>query len=98
MNHLQRQVADFVDHYQLEADLSYRVLDLASETGELAKEILKSTGYGKESFRVHDNWSRGLGDVFFSLICLANSTGISLEDALEDVLNRYRAGDPGHDA
>lgn len=32
-----------------------------------------------------------MGDVFFSLICAANATGVDLEEALRKALAKYRA-------
>lgn len=34
-----------------------------------------------------------MGDFFFVLICLANSEGIDLEDALQKVLHKYNTRD-----
>ena len=66
-----------------------RLIDLFSEIGEVAKETLKGSDYGKAGFNQTKAWAEELGDVFFSLVCLANSTGVDLEKALEDVLTKY---------
>lgn len=87
---LQKQVAEFVEKNGLEAPVHARTLDLTSEVGELAKEALKGTGYGREQFDSSQDWDNELGDVFFALLCLANSTGVDLETALEDALMKYR--------
>ena len=76
--------------YDLEAPVHARTLDLTSEVGELAKEALKGTEYGREEFNPPRGWENELGDVFFSLLCLANSTGVELETALEGALRKYR--------
>jgi len=96
----QRKVAEFVTVHELEIPIPFRVLDLAAEAGELAKEVLTATDYGRSSFRPSEMWQAELGDVFFALVCLANSTGVDLEEALERALDRYRErlaqkGDPG---
>lgn len=57
--------------------------------GELAKEVLKGTNYGKSVFAEDDKWSLELGDVLFSLICLANTTGVDLREGLNMVLDKY---------
>lgn len=44
----QEQVAEFVAIHDLDAPPAYRLLDLASEVGELAKDAAESTGYGDE--------------------------------------------------
>lgn len=87
---LQKQVAAFVKANRIETDVSHRVLDLASEVGEVAKEVLKSTNYGTRNFKSGENWRSELGDVMFSLACVANSTGVDLEKALTEVLEKYR--------
>src|SRR3712207_4177882 len=67
-----------------------RALDLASEVGELAKEILEGTAYGRAPFEVPEGWTGELGDALFALVCLANSTGVDLEAALNAALEKYR--------
>lgn len=56
---------------------------LTEEVGELARLMART--YGDQSFKDSDK-NRDLGDemadVLFVLICLANQTGIDLEDAL----------------
>lgn len=90
MSTLQRTVASFVEEAGIEAPVEARLLDLASEVGELSKEVLKTTNYGRMPFRAPDGWAGELGDVFFSLICLANGTDVDLEAALDGALNKYR--------
>ncbi|MGB3635550.1 MAG: MazG nucleotide pyrophosphohydrolase domain-containing protein [Rubrobacteraceae bacterium] len=76
-------------------------MDLPSEVGELSKEYLKDTNYGREPFDgPSDSWQDELGDVLFSLACLANSTGVNLEVALREALDKYerwlcRGNSPG---
>ncbi len=87
---MQKRVAGFVELHGLDTGVVYRVLDLVSEIGELSKEILNATDYGNSGFQPGENWEEELGDVLFSLICVANSTGIDLEQALSEVLEKYR--------
>jgi NTP pyrophosphatase (non-canonical NTP hydrolase) len=87
---IQKRIAEFVGRYGLTAPAPYRVLDLASEVGELSKEILKATNYGEREFRPSEGWEEELGDVLVSLICVANSTEVDLEQALLKVLGKYR--------
>jgi hypothetical protein len=51
MSTLQRTVASFVEEEGIEAPVEARILDLASEVGELFKEALKATNYGLRSTR-----------------------------------------------
>ena len=86
---VQQRIADFVGQNNLEAPLPYRLLDLSSELGEVCKELLKSTRYGREPFAESAAWEQEVGDLFFTLLCVANSSGVNLEAALEDALLRY---------
>lgn len=100
MNDDQAQVAAFTEQQQLETTLTARALDLVSEVGELSKEVLLSTRYGKQPFCATENWQAELGDVYFSLLCLANSSGIDLSQTLQHTLEKYqtrivRKGDAG---
>lgn len=88
---IQRRVADFVDRNQLEIPVEYRTLDLVSEVGELAKEVLEASRYGDEGFEPSPAWEEEMGDALFSLVCLANSTGVDLERALKGALRKYRS-------
>lgn len=96
----QQKVVAFVAEHQLEAPVETRLLDLVAEVGEAAKEVLKGSDYGRHPFEASDEWAAELADAFFSLICVANSTDVNLETALEQVLDKYqqrlsRAGDAG---
>jgi len=56
---------------------------LTEEVGEVARII--SRQYGEQSFKDSDqdkNLADELADVLFVLICLANQTGVNLEEAL----------------
>lgn len=87
----QARVAEFTKAHQLEHNAASRMLDLVSETGETAKEMLKATNFGSTEFSSTDAWRQELGDVFFALACLANVTKVNLADSLEAVLEKYRA-------
>jgi NTP pyrophosphatase (non-canonical NTP hydrolase) len=57
---------------------------LTEETGEVAR--LMSRMYGDQSFKENDkekNLSDELADVLWVLICIANQTGVDLEEALK---------------
>ena len=56
---------------------------LTEEVGEVARIIARQ--YGEQSFKPSDKDKRlddELADVLFVLICLANQTGIDLEEAM----------------
>ncbi len=73
----------------MQIPVEFRMLDLISETGELSKEILLATDYGKVAPSFRPSFQDEMGDVFFSLIALANQTGIDLEEALNQALEKY---------
>jgi len=86
----QNSVLDFVNQHNLEIPVRDRMLDLTSEIGELAKEIIKASDYGRQDFQSNDAWHDELGDVFFSVICLANSTNTDLLETLAKALKKYQ--------
>ncbi len=90
MTDMQKSVREFVEEHGLQTSVETRVLDLVSEVGELAKEVLKGSGYGKEPFQATASWEEELGDVLFSLLCVVNETGVDAEQALGKVLEKYR--------
>ena len=62
---------------------------LTEEVGEVARLI--SRQYGDQSFKQSDegkNLGDELADVLFVVICLANQTGVDLEDALKRNLEK----------
>ena len=62
---------------------------LVEEVGEVSR--IMSRTYGDQSFKESDkdvNLSDELADVLFVLICIANQTGIDLEDALQRNLEK----------
>ena len=93
MKDAQRRVAEFVHAHDLSAGVETRLLDLVSEKG---------TDYGSVAMLPGSEWSSEMGDLLYSLIALANETGVDLETSLDSTLAKYRAriaerGDPGSD-
>ena len=89
---IQEQVKEVVQKYTLEISPELRYIDLTSEVGELGKELLKATQYGKKEFNITDNTDNTeseIGDVLFSTICIANSLDIDIEKALNGVIKKY---------
>ena len=89
MKNLQKKVLVFVERYNLKHSSEVSALDLVSEIGEVAKEILKSGNYGKNPPQKTAEMKSELGDALYSLITLANSLDIDLEEALNMVLEKY---------
>lgn len=62
---------------------------LTEEVGEVARII--SRKYGEQSFKnkeEENNLSDELADVLFVIICLANQTGVDLDEALKKNLEK----------
>lgn len=103
MKDAQRRVAEFAHAHDLSAGVETRLLDLVSELGELAKEGLKGTDYGSIAMLPTSEWSSEMGDVIYSLVALANETGVDLDSALDSALTKYRTriaerDEPGSEA
>ena len=90
MKELQEKIKKFCKENNMEAPAEHRVLDLASEIGEVAKEILKMTDYGKKPIEKNNKIEEELGDAFYSLITVANYFEVDLEKALDIVLEKYK--------
>ena len=86
----QQQVDDWIKQYGVRyfSELTNMAI-LTEEVGEVARIIARR--YGEQSEKESDK-NKDLGDemadVLFVLICLANQTGINLEDALKKNLDK----------
>ena len=78
MNEIQEKVKRLVFDFGLETTPHIRLLDLLSELGEVSKDYLTLTKYGQLEIQKSRNWELALGDVYFSLLCLANATDVDL--------------------
>ena len=90
----QERVKMFMEEHDLNDrfDVQHRMLDLMSEVGEVSKEILKADGYGRKEYdskSAKEKLEEELGDVFYSLIALANECDVNLNTALQKVLKKY---------
>nr|WP_282594729.1 MazG-like family protein [Halomarina salina] len=74
----------------MHAPPAYRVLDLASEVGELAKEVNTATDYGDSPDSVAVAADE-LGDALFCLLALCDETDTDAERALETALAKYES-------
>jgi NTP pyrophosphatase (non-canonical NTP hydrolase) len=95
----QAHVATFVGSHDLETPAAYRLLDIVSELGEVAKEVCTSTEYGTDPSAV-DVSADELGDALFALLALCDALDVDAEAALETSLAKYEkrvaeSGDAG---
>ncbi len=86
----QQQVAEFIDRHDLDAPPAFRLLDLVSELGEVAKDVNESTGYGTapEDVAVSED---ELGDTLFVLLALAAKLDVDAGKALDTALEKYES-------
>lgn len=89
MKELQQKIKEFCKKHNLESSPEHRVLDTMAELGEVAKEILKMSDYGRKKPEYRDELKSELGDLLYSLITIANSFDIDLEEVLNLVLEKY---------
>lgn len=72
---------------------SVNLARLLEESGELASDLLRKSGYLKPAPGSEPNSDNEFGDVLFVLCALANQHGVSLADALSESLARYNRRD-----
>ncbi|MBU1038664.1 MazG-like family protein [Patescibacteria group bacterium] len=99
MKKLQEEIKIFCQVNGLIRPVEYQLLDMVSELGEVAKEILRSSDYGKKPVEYKEELKQELGDVLYSLITVANGLDIDLELAVKQAIVKYQArltkGSPG---
>jgi len=90
MKKLQQKVEKFCEENGYKNITEYVLLDLVSEVGEVSKEVLKITDYGKKPLEYSAGLKDEIGDSFYSLILVANTLNINLEEALDQALEKYK--------
>jgi len=87
----QRQVDEWVGQYKSGYWQPHEILArLVEEVGELAREI--NNLYGpkkKKSTEDVREMEDEIADIIFTLICLANSQNIDLDEAFKKVMDKY---------
>ena len=86
---LHEKVSEFNALYGIKHHPIIRVLDLVSELGELSKEFLKDMGYEYGEIETSHDIELEIGDIFYSLISLANEMDLNLENCLNLALEKY---------
>ena len=90
MKEAQKQVDDWIKKYGVRyfSELTNMAI-LSEEVGEVAR--IMSRQYGEQSFKESDknkNLGEELADVLFVLICIANQTGVDLETAFQQNIEK----------
>ncbi|MCM3358788.1 nucleotide pyrophosphohydrolase [Psychrobacillus sp. FSL W7-1457] len=95
LNMLQQEVDTYINQFKEGYFPPMELLArLTEELGELSREVQHKYGTKKKKHtEVQKELADEMGDFFFVLICLANSEGIDLEDALQKVLHKYNTRD-----
>ncbi|SDK04407.1 NTP pyrophosphatase, house-cleaning of non-canonical NTPs [Halovenus aranensis] len=86
----QRQVAAFIDRHDIDAPPAFRLLDVVSELGEIAKDVNESTGYGDTPTEAAVSEDE-LGDALFALLALAEELDADAGAALDTALAKYES-------
>lgn len=86
---MQKCVKLFVEEHDLSCGTQTRYIDLMSEVGELGKEIIKSTNYGKTPFCATKDTEEEIGDCLFSLLALCCELDIDAKTALDCAMKKY---------
>lgn len=92
---VQKKVDSWIKEYGVRyfSELTNMAL-LTEEVGEVARVMART--YGEQSVRGNaeeNTLADELSDVLFVLICIANQTGIDLEDAFKNNLNKKTTRD-----
>jgi NTP pyrophosphatase (non-canonical NTP hydrolase) len=100
MDNWQERAHQFAQKHNLAHTPGVYALDLLSELGEVAKELLKATDYGKRDPVDNPAMAGELGDLLYSLCQLATAVNVDLDKALTTALTKYEArwqekGHPG---
>lgn len=86
----QQLVQSFNEKYGLCCKPEFRLLDLVSETGELSKDILNHSKYGLQKVDLNPAYYREeMGDIYYSLLSLANELDVDLSIELNSTLDKY---------
>lgn len=99
MRKQQKEVAQFMEEHDLGGTTPFRLLDLVSEIGEVAKDATKTSEYGESPDDLEVKRDE-IGDVLFSLLAVSNDLDIDAEKAFQEAMEKYErrisdGGDPG---
>ena len=84
------KVVQFNKENNMELNPVMRVMDLTSECGEVSKEILLGTGYGRHEFEATDELAGEIGDMMYAIISLASESGLNAEECLSIAMAKYQ--------
>ena len=85
----QERAGEFAKERNLDHAPGVYALDVMSEMGEVAKEILLASDYGAHAPQFGPHLAAKLGDLLYSICMLATSSGVDLESAFNKTLEKY---------
>ena len=87
---ISEEVREFLNVSKTFSDTFVRLADIQSELGELSKEILKATRYGKtETPTRHESIEDEYGDLLFSVLALGVELKADPEYCLKKSIEKY---------
>ena len=87
---ISEEVREFLNVSKTFSDTFVRLADIQSELGELSKEILKATRYGKtETPTRHESIEDEYGDLLFSVLALGVELKADPEYCLRKSIEKY---------
>lgn len=92
---MQKEVDDWVNQFKIGYFKPLEILArLTEETGELAREINHIYGPKKKKSTEETNeLENEIGDILFTLTCLANSQNLDLQRAFDKIMSKYNKRD-----
>ncbi|MFS1512373.1 nucleotide pyrophosphohydrolase [Chengkuizengella sp. SCS-71B] len=95
LSQLQQEVDDYISQFKEGYFSPLSMLArISEEVGELAREVNHTFGEKPKKPSEEDNSiEMELADILFIIICFANSQGINLTDAFNQVMNKFQTRD-----
>ncbi|MDQ3812586.1 MAG: nucleotide pyrophosphohydrolase [Armatimonadota bacterium] len=81
---------DFVAKHHLETQPAFSLLDIMSELGEVAKELLKATDYGRRPDAADaERMREEIGDLMFAVAYLSTLYDVDPEAAMWESVRKF---------
>jgi NTP pyrophosphatase (non-canonical NTP hydrolase) len=95
LNDIQREVDQYIGQFKEGYFSPLAMLArMTEELGELAREVNHYYGEKPKKDNEEDrSMEQELGDMFFVLVCFANSLNINLEEAFDLVMEKFKTRD-----
>lgn len=76
------------ENFKMKGKMSSRILDITSEAGELAKEVLKSSNYGQGETVITRDLEGEYGDLLYSVLALGLENELNIPNILKDTIEK----------